>query len=407
MATASTSMGRQERLKETRRIIERTILVRRITLGTFSLVALIVVLFSEISPLNPLFAVPFAWLLLTVPFQYLIRRQRTLRALDNVHAAFLSLEILLVAYLIYRMGGVEWIGVVFYLFTVIYANFFLPKAAGYVVTGLAVGSYALVAFLEYFGIIPHYSLFQPAGPPHRYLPYVVTTVLAGGVGLYSILAFTVRAFAGIYERQRRELERRERALSRLSARLLSAREEERRRISRRLHDELGQTLAAARWALASGDLTEAERLLAAAVEGVRSLARDLRPPLLDELGLGPALRNLVERFSAATGVEVRADLPEGRFPERIETAAFRTLQEALENVRRHAGARRVSLRLEREGGALVGEVRDDGRGFDLRRTPEGLGLSGMREWVSLVGGELSVESAPGRGTLVRFVIPLS
>ena len=400
-------MGRQERLKETRRIIERTILVRRITLGTFSLVALIVVLFSEISPLNPLFAVPFAWLLLTVPFQYLIRRQRTLRALDNVHAAFLSLEILLVAYLIYRMGGVEWIGVVFYLFTVIYANFFLPKAAGYVVTGLAVGSYALVAFLEYFGIIPHYSLFQPAGPPHRYLPYVVTTVLAGGVGLYSILAFTVRAFAGIYERQRRELERRERALSRLSARLLSAREEERRRISRRLHDELGQTLAAARWALASGDLTEAERLLAAAVEGVRSLARDLRPPLLDELGLGPALRNLVERFSAAAGVEVRADLPEGRFPERIETAAFRTLQEALENVRRHAGARRVSLRLEREGGALVGEVRDDGRGFDLRRTPEGLGLSGMREWVSLVGGELSVESAPGRGTLVRFVIPLS
>ena len=399
-------MGGEGRLAATKRIIERTILVRRISLGIFSLVALAVVLFSEISPVNPLFAVPFAWLLLTLPFQYLIRRQRSLRALDNVHAAFFSLEILLVAYLIYRMGGVEWIGVVFYLFTVLYANFFLPKAAGYVVTGLAVGSYALVAFLEYFGVIPHYSLFHPDGPPHRHLPYVVTTVLAGGVGLYSILAFTVRAFAGIYERQRRELERRERALSRLSARLLTAREEERRRISRRLHDELGQTLAAARWALSSGDLKEGERLLAEAVEGVRSLARDLRPPLLDELGLGPALRNLVERFSTATGVEVQADLPEGRFPERVETAVFRTFQEALENVRRHAGARHVSLRLEREGQTLIGEVRDDGRGFAVRSTPEGLGLSGMREWVSLVGGELVVESAPGRGTQVRFRIPL-
>lgn len=122
--------------------------------------------------------------------------------------------------------------------------------------------------------------------------------------------------------------------------------------------------------------------------------------------MGPALRNLVERFSTATGVEVQADLPEGRFPERVETAVFRTFQEALENVRRHAGARHVSLRLEREGQTLIGEVRDDGRGFAVRSTPEGLGLSGMREWVSLVGGELVVESAPGRGTQVRFRIPL-
>ena len=399
--------GQQDRLAETRRIIERTILVRRVTLGVFCLVALIVVLFTEISPLNPLVFVPFIWLLLTLPFQYLLRRQRSLRALDNVHAAFFCVEILLIAYLIHRLGGVEWIGVVFYLFTVMYANFFLPKVAGYVVTGLAIGSYAAVAFLEYFGVIPHYRLFQPAGPPHRYLPYVVTTVLAGGVGLYSILAFTVRAFAGIYERQRRELLLRERALSRLSAKLLSAQEEERRRIARRLHDELGQTLAAARWALAAGNLGEAERLLGETIEGARSLARDLRPPLLDELGLGPAVRNLVERFSAATQAEVQAELPEGRFPEEVETAAFRVLQEALENIRRHAGARKVSLRLEREGRFLTGEVRDDGKGFDPSRTPQGLGLSGMHEWIGLVRGELVVESAPGKGTCVRFKIPLS
>ncbi|MGC9529097.1 MAG: ATP-binding protein [Candidatus Bipolaricaulaceae bacterium] len=400
-------MGQANLLDETRAIIERTILVRRVTLGLFCGVALAVVLSSEISPLNPLFSVPFAWLILTLPFQVLIRRQRSLRSLNTVHAVFFSLEILLVAYLVHRMGGVEWIGVVFYLFTVLYANFFLSKGAGYVVTGLAVGSYAAVAFLEYFGIIPHWNLFHPAGAPHRHLPYVVATVLAGGIGLYAMLAFTVRAFAAIYERQRAALQKRERALSKLSARLLSAQDDERRRIARRLHDELGQALAAARWALAAQETDDADRLLAQAVEGTRSLARDLRPPLLDELGLGPALRNLTDRLAASAQLEVQADLPKGRFAQHVETAAFRTVQEALENVRRHAEARRVSVRLERRGDRLVGEVTDDGRGFDARRTAEGLGLSGMREWIGLVNGELSLESTPGRGTCVRFSIPLA
>ena len=102
--------GQQDRLAETRRIIERTILVRRVSLGVFCLVALIVVLFTEISPLNPLVFVPFIWLLLTLPFQYLLRRQRSLRALDNVHAAFFCVEILLIAYLIHRMGGWSGLG---------------------------------------------------------------------------------------------------------------------------------------------------------------------------------------------------------------------------------------------------------------------------------------------------------
>jgi len=396
----------RQTLEETRAIIERTILVRRITLGIFTLVAGVVVLASGISPLNPVLAAPLAWFLLTFPFRYLLRRQRSLRGLNNLHAGFLALEVVVVGVLIQRLGGVEWIGLVFFLFTVMYANFFLSREAGYVVTGLAVGSYALIAGLEYAGVLPHQALFHPPGPPHRHLPYVVTTVVVG-VGLYATLAFTVRAFAGIYERQRRELVRRERALSRLSARLLSTREEERRQLAGRLHDELGQTLAAARWALAAGSHKEADQLLGQAVELVRDLARELRPPLLDELGLEPALRHLADRFSAAAGLEVTFEvrLPEKRLPRKVETALFRVVQEALENVRRHAGARRVEVRLAVEGGKLVGEVRDDGRGFEPGG-PEGLGLPGLREWMGAVGGGLEIESAPSRGTRVRFWVPV-
>ncbi|HEU67635.1 MAG TPA: sensor histidine kinase, partial [Candidatus Acetothermia bacterium] len=344
-------------------------------------------------------AVPFAWLLLTLPFQWLLRRQRTLRSLQNVHAAYLALESALVSYLVHRLGGVEWVGILFYLFTVIYANFFLPPPAGYVVTGIALLGFALVAVLEMLGLIPHYLPFAGRVPPHQDPVWVVATILVGGLGFYGVLAFTVRAFATVYEGRRR-------ALAELSARLLSAQEEERKRISRKVHDELGQTLAAARWALAGGDLAEAERLLNLSVEGMRTLARELRPPLLDELGLTPALRALAERFTASTGIVVEVEGPPGRLPPEVETALFRVIHEALENVRRHAQARQVTITLDRRRGAVVGEVADDGKGFDPHRTGEGLGLSGMKEWVGFLGGELDIRSRPGRGTRVQFRVPI-
>ncbi|SQD93172.1 putative two-component sensor [Candidatus Bipolaricaulis anaerobius] len=383
---------------EMRAIVDRTFLVRRVTLAVFCAVTLIVLGMPGF-PFNPVFAVPFAWLLLTLPFQWLLRRQRTLRSLQNVHAAFLALESVLVTYLIHRLGGVEWMGVLFYLFTVIYANFFLPPLAGYVVTGLALLGFALVAVLEMVGLIPHYLPFRGDVPPHRDPVRVIATVLVGGVGFYAVLAFTVRAFATMYEERRR-------ALAELSARLLTAREEERVRIARRLHDELGQTLAAARWALSGGDPAEAERLLSLSVDGVRTLARELRPPLLDELGLGPALEALAESCAASTGIAVEVDVPPGRrFPPEVETAAYRVIQEALENAQRHAAARRVEIRLARTRGGIVGEVTDDGQGFDPERAGSGLGLSGMKEWVGLLGGELRVRSGPGKGTHVTFSIP--
>lgn len=395
-----------ERLRETLAIIDRTILVRRVTLGSFCLLAIAVLLSSGISPLNPLFAVPFLWLLLTVPFERLVHRQRTLRAVQNVHAAFFVIEVLFVGYLVHRLGGVEWIGVMFYLFTVMYANFFLPRAAGYLVTGLAAGSFATVAFLEYFGVIPHFRVFPHPGPPYRDLPFVIATVLVGGVGVYGVLAFTVRAFADLFERKNRELERRRRALERLSLKLLHAREEERRRIARRIHDEMGQTLAAARWSLAAGKREEADALLAELADGLRQLARELRPPLLDELGLGAAVERLLEDFSSSTGIEAIHELPRGRFPPEVEIAVFRVVQEALENVRRHARARRVTVEITRCGDRLVGRIEDDGVGLDQRRINEGLGLPGMREWISTVGGKFSVTSFPGKGTRIEFEVPL-
>jgi len=324
-----------------------------------------------------------------------------------VHAAFFVLEVLLVGYLVHRMGGVEWIGVMFYLFTVMYANFFLPRVWGYLVTGLAAGSFALVAFLEYFGLIPHIPLFRSATPPYRDLPYVLATVLVGGVGVHGILAFTVRAFADLFQRKNAELERRKVALERLSLKLLYAREEERRRIARRIHDEMGQALAAARWALAAGKTEEADGLLAELGEGLRQLARELRPPLLDELGLRAALEKLLDDFSASAGIAVERELPEERFPPEVEIAVFRVVQEALENVRRHAEAKRVTVEIGERNGVLAGRIADDGRGFDRCRIGEGLGLSGMREWISLVGGKFSISSFPGGGTTIEFEIPLS
>ncbi len=389
-----------------RSTIQRTILVRRISLGMFCGVAAVVVLTSDISPLNPLFAVPFTWLLLTVPFAWLIRRQRSVSGLHMVHTGFLVFEVLLIALLVHLLGGVEWIGAVFYLYTVIYANFFLPKSLGYMITGLAVGSYTGVALAEYAGLIPHNPLFPTDEPLYRHLPYVIATIAVGAIGLYAALAFTVRAFAAMYERQQVELLRRQQGLRRLSSRLLSAREEERRRIAAKLHDELGQLLAAARWALAAEDTQEAGALLGQAVEGTRSLARDLRPPLLDELGLGPALRHLLERFQASSDIRVEAEIPHGKLPEPAQTAAFRVIQEALENVSRHSQARTLHVEVQREGERITGRVSDDGVGFSKHKAVEGLGIPGMREWVSLAGGELSVSSAPGEGTEVSFRLPL-
>lgn len=215
------------------------------------------------------------------------------------------------------------------------------------------------------------------------------------------------------------------ARTELLRRLVSAQEDERRRIARDLHDGLGQELTAL--LLGLGDLEKVipedsdkrERLRdvesAAARIGreIHDLAVDLRPTALDDLGLAPALATYVARWSERTGVNAefqRLGFDGDRFPSEIETTVYRVIQEALNNVAKHAGARFASVIVERRANELIALVEDDGRGFNPSRSLEAerqsLGLLGMRERVSLVAGTLLIESEPGQGTTVRVRIPL-
>lgn len=397
---------------ELKRGITRTILVRRITLGVFSLVALLVLFASRISYLNPLFYSPLVWFLLTFPFKYLIDRQTTLRALHAIHTGFFLIEVLLITFLVHFMGGSEWIGVTFYMFTVIYASIFLTRFQGALVTLWVVLAYSGLVFLEYGGLIPHRSLFSAVEVPHRNLAYTATTVLAGALGLYAVVALTIRSFADVFAHTNRMLARRERELSRLSRRLLRAQDEERRRIARTLHDDLIQTLAAIKLRLtpqkdrlgpeAYGEVCS---IIDRSIEQTRSLAYSVRPPLLDDLGLVPSLERLAESVAAESGlrIDVETDLPD-RPDVGIESLLFFVAQEAMQNVVRHAGADRVRLELHANRGQLRLTVEDDGVGHSPE-DPQGLGLRGIRERVELSGGTVSIRPAPAGGTILAVEVP--
>jgi len=391
---------------ELKATVIKTVMARRITLGAFSAIALIVILLTKISYLNPLFYAPLVWFFLTFPFKYLVERQTNPTGLHWAHAGFFIAEIVLITALIHLMGGSEWIGVIFYVFTVIYANFFLPELQGYLITGLVVLLYSSLVILEYFGVIPHRSLFPPYEAPYRNLAYNLTTILAGAAGVYGALSYTVRAFTEIYARKNRALRARERELSKLSQRILSAQDEERRRIARVLHDELGQTLAAVKLELAAGgDVTRAQGLIDRAISQTRDLAHSLRPPLLDNLGLGPSLRRLGRMVEEAGNVDVRVrvEITE-RLPQEHEGLLFSAAQEALRNIEAHAQARHVEIAVEQREGAIVLVVTDDGIGFNHAAVP-GLGLRGIRERVEGIGGRMSVFSRPREGTRLEVEVP--
>lgn len=213
-----------------------------------------------------------------------------------------------------------------------------------------------------------------------------------------------------------------RRLQRLSRRLLAIQEEERRRLARELHDEIGQQLTglvarleAARRSPASNHETALDAALTIAeetLEMIGDLSLEMRPSMLDDYGLPAALRWHGERIRERAGIEVGIGITgiEGRLAPDVETAAFRIVQEALTNVVRHARVKIAQVRLWVDGDRLHVEVADEGRGFDpWRRRDEApaFGLSGMRERAELLGGSLQLESEPGRGTRVLATLPLS
>jgi two-component system sensor histidine kinase UhpB len=206
-----------------------------------------------------------------------------------------------------------------------------------------------------------------------------------------------------------------------SARLLGSIESERQRIGRELHDNTGQILAAALLkidlserrlphdaAAARDALGSARTLVTQAFDQLKAAVYDLRPAMLDDLGLAAALRWYVKARVDQPGVEVVLRLDEAtRLPSALETTLYRVGQEALANVVDHAAATRVEVGLEIKPGFVVVTVFDDGRGFDVERARgRGLGLLSMRERVSQFGGTLNVVTAPGQGTRVYAVVDL-
>jgi signal transduction histidine kinase len=208
----------------------------------------------------------------------------------------------------------------------------------------------------------------------------------------------------------------------LSRRLLTVQEEERRHLARELHDEVGQLLTSLKFAVegcasapaadAAAKRGEARKLITEALSRVREMSADLRPAVLDHLGLLPALRWLVERFAAGTGVRVNfqhAGL-DRRFAPELETAAYRIVQEALTNVARHARVGEAAVRVWVDAEFLEVQIEDQGAGFDPDATwvaCRSSGLAGMRERALLLGGRLAVESTPGGGTHVLAQLPVA
>jgi PAS domain S-box-containing protein len=222
---------------------------------------------------------------------------------------------------------------------------------------------------------------------------------------------------------RRRTERRHAMLAR---KVLVAQEEERARISRELHDELGQLLTAVRYELGwvqrhlAAPSAEATRAFDSAVglversaEELRHICKRLRPTVLDDLGLEPAVRQLIEDFAEWTGLdieqEIALDEEAAPLPVEVTICAYRVVQEALTNVSRHSAAQRVAVRLVQRRAELVATVYDDGRGFDGAELHaiESTGMTGMRERANLVGGRLAIRSEPFQGTRVELVVPLA
>jgi two-component system sensor histidine kinase UhpB len=208
--------------------------------------------------------------------------------------------------------------------------------------------------------------------------------------------------------------------------IIEAQENERRRISRELHDEIGQALYAIKLNLEMvdkdlphttsvirGRLGEAKSLSSQTLTAMRQLSLDLRPTMLDDLGLIPTLRWYIQNFSNRLDIYSNFETMgfEEKLSPQIETAFYRIVQEALNNIAKHAQADRVEISLVKRDSRIYASIQDNGKGFDLDRvlhpeSPErGFGIVGIQERVSLLGGQMDIQTRPGFGTLIHFEIP--
>jgi signal transduction histidine kinase len=253
----------------------------------------------------------------------------------------------------------------------------------------------------------------------------LTIILGLTIGLGLLLAlFSVRRILGLENETSShllEISQARTELKQLSARLVEAQEDERRSLSRELHDEVGQALTGVLVEMANlSTLIRARNVDALAekaaeikkevensISVVRNLALLLRPSMLDDLGLVPALQWQAREVSKRGGVwvKVTAGQVSEDLPEEHKTCVYRIVQEALHNCMQHASARQVEVTVRQEAESLMLSIRDDGKGFDARHE-RGMGLLGMEERVSHLGGSFAVNSTPGQGTLLQVSLPL-
>ncbi len=224
------------------------------------------------------------------------------------------------------------------------------------------------------------------------------------------------------------LRRSEEQLQTLSSNLLTAQEQERQRIARELHDELGQAMAALKMQVGAIErhlpTTPPERLqeeckeirefINGIIESVRRLSRDLSPVVIDDLGLEAAIDYLANSFAKYQQIPITLDVDglDPELPKESQRLIYRIIQEALTNISRHAGAKQICIAAERHGGTITFVIQDDGRGFDVeavlarRATDRGMGLATMAERARILGGTIQIDSTPGQGTTVAFTVPI-
>jgi signal transduction histidine kinase len=219
-----------------------------------------------------------------------------------------------------------------------------------------------------------------------------------------------------------QLRQREDDLGHLYEKVVAAQEDERKRIARELHDDTSQSLAVLVMAIDSAQATlksgkiprldEARALAVRTIEEIHRMILDLRPSVLDDLGLQSAIRWYAERHLVSRGVSVRCEFEarDRRWPAAFETAVFRVCQEAMSNIYRHSEAESVLIQVAEADGMLRIEIEDDGKGFDPQNagSPDRrhFGLMGIRERVEILGGTVDIDSAPGQGTRLKFQVPL-
>ncbi len=265
--------------------------------------------------------------------------------------------------------------------------------------------------------------------PLDHLQQAVDAVRAGAANVHVQLGDNsderFERLADTFNAMLEQLERDAEEMQQLSRQILLAQEDERRRLARELHDEAAQALTsllvhlrllerAHNPAEAQKRVQELRELTAHALEDVRRVALDLRPTILDDLGLGSALEWRIDEFNKHDAMQATIAIRglEERLPGEVALALYRVAQEALSNAGRHAQASHVQVVLSRQPSAVTLEICDDGIGFDpnapsAENGRHGLGLLGMRERMRMIGGELTIVSAPGQGTLVRGQAPLA